>query len=580
MKRSTARIALVGVASLVLLVILCVVILVAVVDPNDFKPKIEEAVLAATGKTLALQGDLSLVVFPALRLEAGPAELRNDADSASPPFARVEKVSASVELLPLFSSRMEVKSLTVSGLRLNLAVDAKGNPNWTMPEKTPAQPQPASPAPSGTAQPKGEGLGAIALDSLAVNDLVIRYTDERTKSDQEFTISKMDLDSLRVGEKTTLRLAAAYAGDTAKPIALAMTAEFTLPSSFAQGVIFNASGKMDETTFTCKGAASLPQTPGKQFFSFKGDLGIGVLNVDAYTAFRSKVKQGTGQTAPGRAQDALQAGGSRIEMLVRNLLHSLFLDVHLTAQSVTVAKVPLSAINATVKADRGQLTIKPATLNAAGAAMSFEASVDAREETVRSRLTGEWRKADVGALLRASTGKASLTGALDLAWVINMADLDWPTAVKTLSGNVTAGLENGTVPGFKLIPAGIPGLPSKTLELTNVRGGGTWNITHGIAQNNDLSLKAAGLAASGKGRIDIPAQTCHYNISVDVPTIAELPDLTVLPVVVSGPLASPSYAIDQPALLRDTAKNLLNPATKTGQELQKAGERLGKILSR
>lgn len=578
MKR-TARIALVGVASLALLVIITVGVLVAVVNPNDFKPKIESAVLAATGKTLAIQGDLSFSLFPSLRIEAGPAELRDDTTSKSSPFARVAKVSASVELLPLFSRRLEMKSLTVSGLHLNLTVDANGNPNWIMPGNTPTQPQPAPPPPSGAVQPKGEGLGVIALDSLKVNDIVVRYADERTKSDLKFTISKMSLDSLRVGKKSTLQLTAAYAGGTAKPIALAMTAEFTLPPSLAQGVVFNASGKMDETAFTCKGTASLPQTSEKQFFSFKGDLSIGNLNVDAYTASRSGAKPGTGQAAPGRAQDASQAGGSQIEEQVRTLLYSLFLDVHLTAQSVTVAKIPLSAINATVKADRGQLTIKPATLNAAGAAMSLEASVDAREKTIRSRLTGEWHKADVGALLRAATGKAPLTGALDLVWAINMADLDWPAAAKTLSGNATVGLENGTVPGFKLIPAGIPGLPSKTLDLTNVRGGGTWNITHGIAQNNDLNLKAAGLAAIGKGRIDIPAQTCHYNISVEIPTIAELPDLTVLPVVVSGPLASPSYGIDQPALLRDTAKSLLNPATKTGQDLQKAGERLGKFLS-
>lgn len=579
MKR-TARIALMGVVGLVLFAVIAAGVLVAVVDPNDFKPKIAEAVLTATGKTLTVQGDLSFSLFPSLSLEVGPAELRDDTNSASLPFASVANVSASVELLPLFSSRVNVKSLTISGLHLNLAVDAKGRPNWVMPDKTPARPQPTSPAPSGTAHPKGQGAAGIALDSLTVNNAVIHYTDERTKSDQEFTLNKMDLSSLRVGERTTLHLAATYARGMAKPIALAVTAEFTLPSSFAQGAVFTASGTMDETAFACNGTASLPQTPEKQLLSLKGNLEIGTLDVGAYAASRSGAIQGAGQSASGRAQDASQTKDNQIEEQVRNLLYSLLLDVHLTAQSVTVAKLPLTAVNATIKADGGQLTIKPATLNAAGATMSLEASVDAREKTVRSRITGEWRKANVGTLLQAATSKAPLTGALDLAWDITMAGLAWPTAAKTLGGNVTADLTNGTVPGFKLIPAGIPGLPSKTLDLTNAHGGGTWNITNGIAQNNNLSLKATGVAASGKGHIDIPAQTCHYTVSVDIPTIAELPDLTVLPVVISGPLASPSYSIDEPALLRDTAKSLLNPATKTGKELQKAGDRLGKLLSR
>ena len=583
----TARIVLASVAGFVLLLAIGVGILFAVVDPNDFKPKIEEAVLAATGKTLALQGDLSLSVFPSLSLEAGPAELRDGADSTAPPFARVAKISASVELLPLFSGRAEVKSLAVSGLHCNLAVDAKGVPNWIMPGKTPGQTpaeQPVSPAPAGSGQPKTGGLAAIALDSLKVSDIVIRYTDARTQSGLEFTIAAMELDSLRVGKKTTLRLEAAYAGATAKPIALDLTADFTLPASFAQGVLFNAAGKVDATSFTCTGTANLPQTPEKQLFSLKGDLDIGSIDIDAYLPSGSAAKQNGARSADrnasGREADKAQTPEGGNAEKVRNLLYAIFLDLRITAQSVTVAKVPFTDIKATVKADRGHLTVKPVTLNAAGAPMSIEASVDAREDTIRSRLTGDWRKADVGGLLRTVTGKAPLTGVLDLAWVLNLAGADWPAAATTLGGKVTANLSNGTVPAFKLIPAGIPGLPARTLDLTNVHGGGTWNITNGIAQNNDLSLKAAGLSAAGKGKVDIPAQTCHYNVSVDIPTIPELPDLTILPVVISGPLSSPSYGIDQPALLRDTARSILNPAAKTGQGLQRAGEKLGKFLTR
>ncbi len=574
MKRMV-RIPLIGAAVLLLLVLAGLGAAAVFVAPNDFKPEIESLVRGATGKTLVLQGDLSLSLFPRLGVEAGPAILRDDDSFGPEPFARVEKIGASAEIVPLLSGKTEISAVTVSGLRLKLAVNEKGQANWAMPEKPASRPAPgARPAGSSSGSP---GLAAMALDSLAIHDTVVTYTDMRTGNSARFAVSECLVDSLRVGRKTSLSLNAAYTAAMAAPIKLGMKAEFTLPPTLAQGLSFTTSGMLDDTSFACAGTFAAPETKDGRLLSLKGEMEVGDIDIDRYTtAFATPETP----PAPESAKSKASAPAPSADAAAAGLPRTLSLDLRVAAQSVKAANVPITDIRSTIKADRGVLTADPVTMTVAGGPLRLAASLDGRGKSIRCRVTGDWKQAKLGELIRAVTGKSRMSGVLQASWNLDATGISWPEASQTLGGRVTAAISNGTLPGFPLIPAGVPGLPAKKLDLTNVRASGTWDIAKGVARNNDLSVKAAGLEAAGTGRVDIPRRTLHYAVSVNLPTLPELPDLTVLPVVVSGPLASPSYGIDQPALLRETARTLLDTTTKTGRGARKAGEELEKTLGR
>lgn len=567
------RIALFAAAGLAVLLVLGLGAALVFINPNDFKPGIEAMVLKATGKPLSLQGELSLSVFPDLEVKAGPAEL-HDNDSFGPdPFVRVEKFSASVAVMPLLSGRAEIDAVNISGVRIKLAIDKDGKANWTMPGKTGTSPQDA-PKDSGT-KAASPDLSALALDSLVIADAAVTYTDMRSGESARISVPELTIDSLRIGQKTTLNLEAACADVLPQPVALALRASFILPASVDQGLPFNAEGTLDATPYSFKGVFALPQTSRAQLVSLKGEIAVGDLDVDRYlpAGNRGKTASATGKKPDGKPE-------ANQDETVRQFLNNAILDLYITVKSVTAAKIPIRDIKAGIKTDQGVLTVKPVTMTLADGPVTTEATLDARGTDIRSRLTGDWKQAKIGDLLRAATGKTPATGNLDASWTLNATGTAWPSAAKTLNGKLAANFGNGTIPAFKLIPSGIPNLPAKTIDLTNVRASGTWNVAKGIAQNSDLLVQAAGLKATGGGQINIPTETLHYTISVDLPTFPELPSLTVLPVVISGPLASPSYGIDQPKLLRDTAKSLINPAAKTGQELNKVGDKLGRLLSR
>ena len=57
---------------IVIFVIAGLIALPFIVDPNDYKQEISSQVEKATGRTLILDGDIKLSVFPWIALELGP----------------------------------------------------------------------------------------------------------------------------------------------------------------------------------------------------------------------------------------------------------------------------------------------------------------------------------------------------------------------------------------------------------------------------------------------------------------------------------------------------------------------------
>jgi hypothetical protein len=66
------RVIVFALGGLLLLIVAAAVILPMVVDPNDFKDEISQAVESKTGRVLAIEGDIGLSVFPWLGLAIGP----------------------------------------------------------------------------------------------------------------------------------------------------------------------------------------------------------------------------------------------------------------------------------------------------------------------------------------------------------------------------------------------------------------------------------------------------------------------------------------------------------------------------
>jgi AsmA protein len=100
------------------------------VNPNDYKGRIAEAVKESTGRDLVLKGDIKLSVFPWIALELGPASLGNPPGFGEEPFLAFSRAIVRVRLFPLLAKRLEMDRVVVDGLDLRLHKNAEGTGNW------------------------------------------------------------------------------------------------------------------------------------------------------------------------------------------------------------------------------------------------------------------------------------------------------------------------------------------------------------------------------------------------------------------------------------------------------------------
>ncbi len=168
-----------GVAALLGLLLLLAAAILLLVDPNDYRDDITAAVQNATGRELNIEGDLSLSLFPWLGLSLGETRLSNAAgEGVEKDFARVESVDINVKLLPLLQQRIEMKTLHLRGLRVNLSRTADGRSNWDDLLR-PSTDDISQPAKSSAGESETKPALALAIGGINIEDAQIVWDDRQ-----------------------------------------------------------------------------------------------------------------------------------------------------------------------------------------------------------------------------------------------------------------------------------------------------------------------------------------------------------------------------------------------------------------
>lgn len=182
-----------AVAAVLLLLALAVTLLI---DPNDYRPLLVDAVQDATGREFEISGDLGLDVLPCCSVSVGPSRLGNPEGFAAAPdagdFARIEGASASLKLWPLLTRRqIEIGMVTLDGLDLALIRRADGRDNWTFDDDA---------APSGATGEESAGTTPeLAVEGIRLSDSRIRYRDEAAGQDYRVAGIQVTTGAIRLG---------------------------------------------------------------------------------------------------------------------------------------------------------------------------------------------------------------------------------------------------------------------------------------------------------------------------------------------------------------------------------------------
>ena len=202
------RILLKLVSFIVILIVVAAVALPFIIDPNEYKPQIAEQVKKTTGRTLTIDGDIGLSVFPWVSLELGSVSLSNAEGFQAKQFAQVNAAEVRIKLIPLLSKQLEMDTVVLDGLTLNLEKAKNGVTNWddltqsTDKKSSDAQKQ-TEKSPDADYAP---ALAAISIAGVHLTNANVVWTDH--SKDEQIKIENLSLqtDPLVPGKPTALEL--------------------------------------------------------------------------------------------------------------------------------------------------------------------------------------------------------------------------------------------------------------------------------------------------------------------------------------------------------------------------------------
>ena len=205
---------------LVLVVGIGIAALVYLVDWNDFRDTIQNQVRKQTGRDLEIAGDLAPSVFPWAGISIGGISLANAEGFGETPFARVGSADVKVELLPLLRRVVNVRTVELNGLELDLQRAADGTTNWDDLVQGNAATTTTSAEGEDDAQVTTEVEGsaatiaALEVGGIEITDANVAWTDAQSGTDATLTDFDLVTGAIELAEPFELAIDFDVASDS------------------------------------------------------------------------------------------------------------------------------------------------------------------------------------------------------------------------------------------------------------------------------------------------------------------------------------------------------------------------------
>jgi AsmA protein len=182
----------IGLGGLIGLLAAFVIVVVLVVDPNDYRGTIAEQVEQRTGRTMVIEGDLGLTFFPWFGIEMGKTRLADAEGFGDEPFAAMDRVQLAVKVWPLLSGDLRLDTVILERPRIQLIRDAQGRANWEQfPQGEPAAESAESTSGSGGDSGLPPMVQGLQLAGVRVQQARLVYDDRQ--AGQTITLDPLNL---------------------------------------------------------------------------------------------------------------------------------------------------------------------------------------------------------------------------------------------------------------------------------------------------------------------------------------------------------------------------------------------------
>jgi AsmA protein len=292
---------LIGLGVVIVLLVLAVLIVPALIPVDTYKAQIVSRLEAATGRTVRIDGPMTLSVLPVLGVSAEKVSLANAPGRTPAQMVTLDKLDVRIAVFPLLRGQLVVDAFVLEKPVIALSVDKAGTPNWQFAAKAaaPAAPVPGARNPPPAASPGGGSapISGLSLSDVRIVDGQATYADARTGASYQADAINMtvSLPSLT----SPMQASGSLVWNQQK---ISLTLNLADPNALLTGTSTAIDAKLsgDPLTLAFKGQMS----SGKAVAA-RGDLDLDVPSVRKLAAWAGKPL-----TAPGSGFGPLKISGT------------------------------------------------------------------------------------------------------------------------------------------------------------------------------------------------------------------------------------------------------------------------------
>lgn len=602
---------LIGIVVVIVVVIVAALVVPFFIDANVYRGKIEAVLSQKLGREVKL-GNLHLRLIP-LNFKADSLTIAEDPNfQTGHPFAQSGEISVSAKLGPLLHKDVQITSLELRRPQVELVKNAQGAWNFStlgkpssatqQPSPAPAAkpsatPPPKAPSPAEQQQPATHGnqpAQNFQLDSLLLTDGQVTVQDLKDKRPPAvYDHIDLDLKNFAPDKQFPLHLTAHLPGSGAELVDLNGNAG-PIPADAAQTPV--------DATLTLK---QVSMAGFRKFMSSDAMAGMdamldGSLHVQQHNGdlnsngniTATDVKVNNAAIGEPIAADYKVSGNMNSDVL------------HVSDSTIKVGATPIhvagtvdtkrtpATLNLNVKANDAPLSDIAHLAAAAGAPLPAGSNMQGKvnvDVTAKGPATAPELAGDINAQDAAINGIAHPVSVKQFA--VKLAPHPGEPAArmatnndlaKILNGTLTLNLDNGQIGNLNFLSeAASVGKfllgntnPQKLTQLLKVTG--NFNLVNGVATTDDLkAVLAEGPSAAGVGTIDLIRQVLNLRVTAVLPpsvvqkagggggigglmqtVMANPKGELVVPLIVSGTFANPSFAPDVQQMAQMKLKNL------------------------
>jgi AsmA protein len=116
--------------AVIIIIVLLAVAATQLISTQDIFDQVSTKVEQSTGRTLTVNGELNLKVFPALLLELNDVHFANATGGSKPNMATVDELLIHIPWLSIFSGQLTIEKFVINNPDILLEKTAEGKVNW------------------------------------------------------------------------------------------------------------------------------------------------------------------------------------------------------------------------------------------------------------------------------------------------------------------------------------------------------------------------------------------------------------------------------------------------------------------